>query len=123
MRTPRDPTSLRRAVSVAAVGAPAAALLGNSAAATAPDRDVAAGRQDGIDAVLDPIIGDNYPIYSGSVFHDDGTAYVAFTGPLPAADRATILSHGDVTLIEDAALDATTADEVSAEFFSAAVAA
>ncbi|GHG49324.1 hypothetical protein GCM10011331_11800 [Flavimobilis marinus] len=83
---------------------------------------MAAGPPDGIDALVDPIIGDNYPIYSGSGFHDDGTAYVAFTGPLPAADRDTILSHGDITLIEDAALDAGTADALSAELFSAAAA-
>lgn len=119
MRTARHHTSLR-AASVAAL---AAALLGASAAGTPLDQGLAAAPQDRIDAVLDPIIGDNYPIYSGSGFHDDGTAYIAFTGPLPAADREAILSHGDVTLIEDATLDADTADAVSATLFSAAVAA
>lgn len=124
MRTPRHHHSRRHAASFAvAVAAALGVALAGTAAATSPDHDVASAPQDGINALLDPIIGDNYPIYSGSGFRDDGTAYVAFTGPLPAADRDTILSHGDVTLIEDATLDADTADAVSATLFSAAVAA
>lgn len=124
MRTPRHHHSRRQAASFAvAVPAALGVALAGTAAATSPDHDVASSPQDRVNALLDPIIGDNYSIYSGSGFHDHGSAYVAFTGPLPAADRATILSHGHITLIEDAALDADTADALSAELFSAAVAA
>lgn len=113
----------RRPATGLAVAALGVALVGASAAAAAPDHDRTDSSQDRINAVIDPIILAHVPSYSGSGFHDDGTAYVAFTGPLPTADRDVILSHGDITLIEDAALDTTTADVVSAELFSAAVAA
>lgn len=113
----------RRGATGLAVAALGVALVGASAAAAAPDHDRTDSSQDRINAVLDPIILANVPSYSDSGFHDDGTAYVAFTAPLPAAERATILRHGDITLIEDATLDADTADVASAEIFSAARAA
>ena len=77
--------------------------------------------QEAINAIVDPVILDNYDIYSEAGFRDDGTAYVAFTEPLPPEDREILLAHPSITLIENAALSADAADAASSELFSAAL--
>ena len=76
--------------------------------------------QEDVNAVLDPVILNNYDIYAESGFNDNGTAYIAFTNPLPADARAIIQADPAIQLIENAAMTADDAAELMVKLFSAA---
>jgi streptogrisin C len=77
--------------------------------------------QDRMNQVMDPIILANYDIYAEAGFDGDESAYIAFTAPLPAAARAELAQHPEITVIEDAVLSTDEADVMMADVFGAVV--
>ncbi len=92
--------------------------------AAAPAEDGASMRegrfQEKMNAVLDPIILNNYDIYAEAGFNGDGTAYVAFTAPLAADAKEAIQAQPAIELIENAAMTADDADELMIQLMTVA---
>lgn len=71
--------------------------------------------QEEVNGIVDPVIIANEDVFSEAGFNGDGTAYIAFTQPIPEVDAALIANHPNIELIEDAPLTASDADILMVE--------